>query len=448
MNFYKLLFTIALPIIIQNFFSSFVNVLDTVMVGQLGAVEIAAVGLGNQIFFVMNTVMFGIASGGSIFVAQFWGRRDMKSLKETLGIMITISMIVTLFFASMAGFFPEVCLSIYTKDPAVIAKGAEYLRPVSISYLFIGAGFAWAHAERSTEHVKVPMIATGISVVLNGILNFIFIFGVNISGKQIVPVMGIRGAAIATVISRFAETAILISVPFIKKYEIVGVFKDYLLHYAGFLKKYLKITLPVLINESLWSFGISMQNSIFAHAGTDIIAAFNIRGVIDNLVWVYFIGTGNAAAIIIGKKIGETKYDEARTLAKRMARFMFLSGVGLSLLMIPLSFTLKYFFNVDSEIIKMAMNMLYIIIPFYPFCALDMCMVVGVCRSGGDTVYAALMDVGFMWLISLPLGALGVHLGWSYWILFICIHIEDILKAIAGLLRLHSGKWLHNVTIS
>lgn len=447
MDFYRTVFKIALPIIMQNFLTSFVNMIDTVMVGQLGAVEIAAVGLGNQIFFVMNTVMFGVVSGGSIFMSQFWGKKDISRLRQTMGITVALAFAVSMLFTVLAAFFPEKCLSVYTSDVSVILHGASYLRVVSPCYFFFGISMAFGHALRSTEHVNLPMAATGISVLVNAIGNAAFIFGVSIGGTQIIPTMGIQGAAAATVFSRIVETVILTAVPVIKKYEIIGKLRGYLLTDFSFLGKYARICLPVLINESLWGFGISMQNSIFAHAGTDVIAAFNIRGTIDNLVWVFFIGTGNAAAILIGKKIGERNYDGARLLANKMARFMPCCAAVLAPLMIPLSFLLPYFFNVQPHITRMAAQMLYLVIFFYPFCAFNMCMIVGVCRSGGDTVFASFIDAGFMWLIALPLGFIAVLVfHWPYWALFLCVHTEDILKATAGFIRLKSGKWLHDLT--
>ena len=449
MNFITTLFKIALPIIMQNFLSSFVNMLDNIMVGQLGSVDIAAVGLGNQIFFVMNIMMFGIVSGGSIFISQFWGKKDMDGLHRTMGITIGASAIVSVLFFCAATFAPEFCLRIYSKDELVIKAGAAYLRAVAPSYIFIGIGFAFAHALRSTERVKLPMYATGISVIVNGIFNFILIFGVKINGSQIIPAFGIVGAAVATVIARIIETAILIVVPYKKHYEIAASPKKFFAkHQAGFLLRYIKICLPVLLSETLWGTGISMQSSIFAHAGTTVIAAFNITNTISNLIWTFFIGCGNATAIIIGKKIGEDKLDDAKSLAKKLTYFMIAAAVVLALLLIPLALTLNFFYKVEPEVIHMAQVFLYITVLLYPLFAINMSMVVGVCRSGGDTIYGMIMDTGFMWVIALPLGFCAVsfwHL--PFWGIFLCIHTEDICKSIMGLLRLHSGKWLHNLTV-
>lgn len=447
MGFFSSLFNIALPIILQNFLSSFVNMLDTIMVGQLGSIDIAAVGLANQLFFVMSVILFGVVSGGSIFITQFWGKKDLNAVHRTFGITIIFSIVVSLIFTFAALVFPEVCLRIYSSDVEVIQRGSVYLRYVAPSYLVMGIGFAFAHACRSTEHVRLPMVVTGISVIINGVMNYLLIFGISIGGKVILTPRGIIGAAIATDIARFVEFALLIIIPYAKKYEIAVNPRRFFVRQPGFFSKFLKIVIPVLFNESLWGIGASLSSSIFGHAGTEVIAAFNITNTTSNLIWTFFMGCGNATAIILGKKIGEHKYDEARSLAKKYAAFLGCTGAGLGLLLIPLSFALPLFFNVEPEVIRIAQVFLYLVTLFYPMNAMNMFFVVGLCRSGGDTIYALLMDTGFMWLISIPLGFCAV-LFWHlpFWAVFLCVHTEDLLKLTFGLKRLRSGKWLHDLT--
>ena len=448
-SFLSSLFKIAVPIILQNFLSSFVNMLDTIMVGQLGSVDIAAVGLANQIFFVMTIVLFGISSGGSIFIAQFWGKKDMDGVHRTIGITVSASFIISLVFFCAGTFIPEICLKIYTKDAEVLSRGAFYLRTVAPSFLFTGTGVAIAHAARSTERVKLAMYATGISVVVNGVLNYLLIFGVKTGGGVLIPAMGIKGAAIATVIARVIEFSILITVPYAKKYEIAVSPSKYFKKQSGFIARYIRICVPVLLNESLWGIGCSMQSAIYGHAGTSVIAASNITTTISNLIWTFIIGCGNAAAILIGKKIGEHKHTEARTLENRLTFFMIASAACIALLLIPLGFALKFFFNVEPEVIHMAKVMLFMTAAFYPLWAINMIVVVGVCRSGGDTIFALVLDIGFMWVISLPLGFCAVtfwHL--PYWVVFLCIQSEHFFKSTFGLLRLKNGKWLHDVTVN
>lgn len=447
MNFLGTLFSIALPIILQNFLNSFVNMLDTIMVGQLGSIDIAAVGLGNQIFFVMNIMIFGVVSGGSIFISQYWGKKDMNGVHRTMGIIMTAGFIISLIFFCAATFFPQICLKVYTNDIEVIEKGCGYLRAVAPSYLLIGIGFPLSQALRSTEKVKLPMFATGFSVIINGILNYLFIFGIKFGNTQILAPHGIIGAAVATDIARVLELIILVGIPISKHYEIIAPLNHYFTRQTGFIPRYIKVAIPVFINESLWGIGTSLQSSIYAHAGTDVIAAFNITSTISNLIWTFFIGSGNAAAIIIGKKIGEGFCDDARLLAKKCTGFMAGSGFCLGLLLIPLSFLLKYFFKVEHEVIHMAQTFLFIMAFLYPLFATNMCTVVGVCRSGGDTIYALIMDVGFMWAISIPLGFLAVSV-WNipFWAIYLILNIENLFKTAMGVARLHSGKWLHDLT--
>lgn len=442
------LFKIAVPIILQNFLNSFVNMLDTIMVGQLSSTDIAAVGLGNQIFWVMSIVLFGVVSGGSIFISQFWGKQDMAGVHRTFGITLAAAIFVSIFFFAAGFFAPEFCIRIYSEDPKVITKGAEYLKIVSISYLFIGLSIAIGNALRSTERVKLPMFATVISAALNGILNLILIFGIKTGDSEIIPAFGICGAAAATVFSRIVEFLICLIIPYVKKYEIASSVSNYFSHQTGFLPKYIRICLPVLLNESLWGIGTSLQNSIYGHAGTDILASYNITNTITGLIWTFFIGCGNAAAILIGKKIGEGNHPQAIKLANKLTVFMILSGIVLGLLLIPLSYTLKFFFNVEPEVIEMAKVFLWLLVFFFPLWSINMITVVGICRSGGDTIYAFILDVGFMWLISLPLGFCAVML-WHlpYWAILLCVQSEYIFKSIMGLARLKGAKWLHDVTV-
>ena len=446
------LFKIALPIILQNFLSSFVNMLDTIMVGQLGSVDIAAVGLGNQVFFVMNLMVFGAVSGGSIFISQFWGKKDFEGIHRTTGIMLCVSVAITLFFTIVASVIPEYCLRLYSKDPDVIKKGADYLRAVAPSYLFFGLSFAFANAERSTEHVTLPAIATICSVIVNAVLNYILIFGIKATGADgnsivIIKAYGVTGAAIATVFSRIVEALIVFVFAYVRKYEVAVAPSKFFVKQPGFLSKYVKICIPVLINESLWGIGISMQSSIFAHSGTDVIAAFNINSTVSNLLWPICLGCGSATAILVGKTIGQGKYKEAEKLAKNLCALITLIALILGLLLIPLTKVLPFIFKVESEVIAMASVFLIMKAAVYSLDSFNMCSVVGVFRSGGDTIFALLMDVGLMWVVALPLGWLAV-LVWHfpYWAVYACILIEPLCKAVLGFIRLMSGKWLHDVT--
>lgn len=438
---FKSLFVIALPIILQNLMQSTVNMLDTLMVGQLGSVEIAAVGLGNQIYMLLNMVLFGISSGGAIFIAQFWGKKENSGIWKMEGVMFSFSIVIALIFTFASVFFPKFLIGLYSKDFHVIEIGARYLRIVAFSFPFFAMSFAFSMALRSTEHVKLPMVATMISLVLNAILNYLLIFGIGFF-----PSLGIVGAAIATCISRIVECFILFIVAYSKKYEVASSVKN-LFSFTFFeVRKFIKIAFPVIINEAIWGLGTSMHSLIMGRTSTEAISAFNITGTISQITWVFFIGVGNAAGIIIGKKIGEGNESEARKYANTLSWFMPVMAIFIGLLLIPISKFLPFMFNVEANILVQAKMMLMILMCCYPLNAFNMCWVVGICRAGGDTVFAAIIDVCFMWIIAIPLAACVAYFtNVQPYIIYICLLSEQIFKAIVGFYRIKSGKWLHNV---
>ncbi len=438
---FKSLFVIALPIILQNLMQSTVNMLDTLMVGQLGSVEIASVGLGNQIYMLLNMVLFGISSGGAIFIAQFWGKKENSGIWKMEGVMFSFSIVIALIFTFASVFFPKFLIGLYSKDFHVIEIGARYLRIVAFSFPFFAMSFAFSMALRSTEHVKLPMVATMISLVLNAILNYLLIFGIGFF-----PSLGIVGAAIATCISRIVECFILFIVAYSKKYEVASSVKN-LFSFTFFeVRKFIKIAFPVIINEAIWGLGTSMHSLIMGRTSTEAISAFNITGTISQITWVFFIGVGNAAGIIIGKKIGEGNETEARKYANTLSWFMPVMAIFIGLLLIPISKFLPFMFNVEANILVQAKMMLMILMCCYPLNAFNMCWVVGICRAGGDTVFAAIIDVCFMWIIAIPLAACVAYFtNVQPYIIYICLLSEQIFKAIVGFYRIKSGKWLHNV---
>lgn len=437
-GFYSSLVAIAIPISLQALLQNFVNMLDTIMIGQLGSIEIAAVGLGNQIFFILNMILFGITSGGGVFIAQFWGKKDLAGIRKSLGLMTLIAFVVSFIFTIVCLLIPNQLIRLYSPDPQVIKVGGNYLRFVCLSYVPTAISFSITLALRSTERVKLPLVCTSISLFTNLITNYLLIF---------VAGLGVIGAAIATVISRIIELVILSTWSYSHKYEICGKLKELLEFNRYFIVKFLKIAFPVIINETFWGLGTSVYNAIFAHAGTNAFTAYSITGTISQLTWVFCMGFGNGIGVLIGKRIGEKKIDEAKIYAKRSMWFMPLIGAFVGVFLVPLSKLLPVFFNVDQEIIKTATAILMILIFVYPFNSFCMNWIVGVCRAGGDTVFSAVAEIVVLWCVAIPLGyvaAFVLHLPAPMIYLFFCS--ESIAKAIIGAIRVLSGKWLHEVT--
>ena len=437
-GFYTSLFTIAIPISLQALLQNFVNMLDTVMIGRLGSVEIAAVGLGNQIFFILNMILFGITSGGGVFIAQFWGKKDLSGIRRSLGLMTLIAAFVAVVFTVLGLFIPHQLIRIYSPDPGVVRVGGEYLRLACLSYIPTAISFSFTLALRSTERVKLPLVCTSVSLLTNAGANYLLIF---LAG------LGVKGAAIATVFSRLVELIILLSWTYSHGYEICGKLRELLSFDWSFVFKYLKIAFPVIVNETFWGLGTSVYNGIYAHAGTDSFTAYSITGTISQLTWVFCMGFGNGIGVLIGKLIGEKKMDEAKGYALRSMWFMPLVGAVVGVLLLPLSKLLPFLFNVEPEIIKMATQILMILILLYPFNSFCMDWVVGVCRAGGDTVFSAVGELIVLWGVAIPLGyvaAFVLHLPAP--MIFLFLSSESIVKSIVGAIRVLSGKWLHEVT--
>ncbi len=440
-DFLSKLFALALPIILQNFINSFVNILDTIMIGRLGSVEIAAVGLGNQLFFLLNLLLYGIASGGMVFTAQFWGKKDLPGLRKAFGISMILSLFFSTIFTVLCITMPEQILSLYSNDIAVIKLGAKYLRLSALCFIPFSISFIFMFTLRSIEQVKITVVITFISFSLNLVLNAVLIFG--LFGF---PRLGVRGAAIATVIARLVELFLFISITKIKKYPILGKIKEHLAFDIRFLKIFFIVVTPVIISESIWSLGMTFHHKIFAGINTFSYAAFNIGNTVAQLIWVIFVGLANAISVLIGKKIGEGNYDEAKNYAYRIAFLSPILAVIIGSLLIPIACSLPFIFNVEPEVTKIAKQLLFILVAIYPIKVFNVTMVIGVIRAGGDTRFGVLYDACIMWIFSIPLAFyLSRYTSVSTWLVYACLFTDEPIKLILGIWRLKSGKWLRAV---
>jgi len=442
-KFYRDLFILALPIMLQQLVNSMVGMLDTIMVGRLGTVEIAAVGLANQIFFLYELLLYGICSGAAIFTAQFWGKKDISGIRKNMGLCLTISLAAAALFFLPSMIMPQTLIGIYSRDEAVIEAGAAYLRAVSPSFIPFAVSMVFGLTLRSVERVRLAFVVALIALFVSGTLNFLFIFG---AGP--IPAMGVVGAARATLISRIIQAVILVAVSYAKKYVPAASLKELFSFDRHYIRQFFPVTMPVILNEMFWSLGITMQHLIFARASTDAVAAVNIVNTISMLTWVVFIGLASSIAVLIGKKIGEQDEKGARDYASKTVRFVPLLAAFAAILLFPVSFLFPFVFNVNPETLTLAFQMFIILCCAYPFRSFNMCMVVGVCRAGGDTVFCAFYDITLLWVLTVPLMALmSFVFGAPVWLLYFIIGAESPLKALIGLWRFKSGKWLRNATI-
>ncbi|MBC8533791.1 MATE family efflux transporter [Yeguia hominis] len=431
---------LTLPISMQFLVASAVNLADVIMLGRLGDEQVAAAGAANQIFFLLNLISFGIFSGASVFLAQFWGAKDVRNTRRTIGMMYILGITAALLFTVGAIFLPRTLINFYAHEASVIDYGAGYLSIVGISYVPTVIGFALSVVCRSTGNMKLPTFTSVLSMMINIVGNAILIFG--LLGA---PALGVNGAAIATVIARTVECAVLVF--FIYRHKMAGAatFRELFCFDRMFVRRYVKTTAPVLINETLWSIGTSLYSVAFGLLGTNAVAAVQIANTIAQMLLVFVRGAGNAAAIMIGNKIGAGKEEEAFADSKRFMILMLVIGSVVCVAVILLRPLILSIYNVSDETLQFANELLLLhgltTIPD----SINMLVIVGVCRSGGDTKFACLLDTLSVWLLGMPLGFLGVYLGFPLWAVFLCVSTEKIAKPILGIPRVYSKKWINNV---
>jgi putative MATE family efflux protein len=441
-TYFKTLMRIAVPIASQHFITSSLNAVDVIMIGQLGETAVAAVGLANQVFFLLILLLFGISSGAAMFTAQFWGKEDIESIHKVLGIGLMLGIASSLLFSFAALVFPEFILSIYSKDPAVIALGSTYLRRVALSYVFTSITFSFASVLRSTENVKLPMFVSIVALSINTVLNYLLIFG-NFG----FPKMGVEGAAIATLIARSLECVTLLTLTYRLRTPVAARLSELLGFNRDFILRYLRIALPVMFNEMMWSLGITVYNIVYARIGTESIAAVNISATIENMAFVLFIGISNAAAIMIGKRIGANEEDKAFIYGRRTLILGMVGAVLVGLIILVGKDAILSLYQI-SETARLYASMILTITSFVLWIRVsNMIMIVGIFRSGGDTRFSFILDVGSVWLVGVPfalIGAFVFHL--PVYGVVLMIMAEEVVKMLIGFWRFSSRKWINNLT--
>ena len=442
--FLKAMIAIALPIALQNLITSSLNMVDTLMISSLGEASIAAVGLANQIFFFYSVINFGIHSGSSIFISQYWGKRDTKNIKRVLGISLFLTTIVGLIFTMAGFFFPRLIMNIFTHEEEVVRLGASYLKIVSLSYLITGVSFAYSIALRSTGRPKVPMMISGISFITNTVFNYLLIFG-----KFGFPALGVKGAAIGTLLARIIEIVFLFYVVYRQVGPLTATVKDLMDWDKSFIKRYIDTISPVIINETFWSLGQIMYSIAYARIGKEATAAVQLTTTIQNIFFVLVRGLANACAVIIGNKIGRGEDDEAvYDYALKFLSISTVVGIVLGGIMaLTPDLTLKIFNNLEPEVYKSAKYLLIFMGLTFFIRSFNSTSIVGVLRGGGDTRYSMFLEMGAVWLIGVPLGFLGsLVFKYPVYIVFLLVTLEEVVKLIISIPRIISRKWIKPLT--
>ena len=440
-EFIKMVFRTAFPIAMQSFLASAVNLIDVVMIGSLGDDAVAAAGGANQIFFLLNLMLFGIHSGASVFLSQFWGTRDLKNVRRTMGMMYLLSAVAVTLFSLGAILAPRLLVGFYVHEEPALTMGASYLRIVGFSYPVTALSMILAMVCRCTGDVSIPTRASMLSIGLNVGLNAVLIFG--LCGF---PALGLEGAAIATSIARTAECLFLLLIVYKNKLPGAAKFKELFAFDREFVTHYIKTAWPVLLNEVLWSTGVSLYSVAYGLLGTEALAAVQIANTAIQLLFVFTRGLSNACGIFIGRTVGAGDRETAIDYGYRFAFLLPTAGLITGLVMIAIHPLFLMLYRVSPETLAMAKSLLILQAVMGILKADSMGLVVGIFRAGGDTMFACLLDTGTVWLVGVPLAFLGVWLGAPLWVVALLIACDDIAKVSIGFVHLFRENWVKNVT--
>ena len=438
-KFLNAMLKLAAPIMLQNLIFSSLNLVDGVMIGQLGESAVAAVGIANQIFFLVSLLFFGIGSGSAIFAAQYWGRKDTERIQSVLGLSLLMSIGGAVLFSLVAILLPVQVISIYSKDPAVISQGSVYLQIVAFSYVVTAITNSFAFVLRSTENVKLPLLTSLVALSLNTLMNYGLVLG-NFG----LPSLGVKGAAIATIVSRLIEVVLLLLIIYRRKLPVAAKLPALLNFKILSIKKFFNTTLPVIATEIIWSFGITTYNMVYARIGTESIAAVNIAGTLDRIIFVVFIGMGNACAIMIGNRIGAQENELATDYAKKYLLLGAIGASALGLIMFLFVTPLLSFYKVSAATIDLTVKLIGLMALSLPVRSLNLILLIGVLRAGGDTRVAFFIDAGSVWVVGVPMAFIGAYvLGLPVHWVYLMVLADEAVKLVFGLYRFFSQRWIN-----
>lgn len=442
-QFYKMVFALVLPIALQNLINVGVTAADVIMLGMVGETALSAGSLANQVSFILNLLMFGMSSGAAVLTAQYWGKKDTVTIEKILGISMRLAIVAGLVFMAAALLIPRQLMFIFTREEEIIAAGIPYLRVVAFSYLLMAVNMTYLNLMRSVERVLIGMITYAVSLGVNVVLNAIFIFG--LFGC---PAMGTAGAALGTTLARVTEFIIILI--YNKKFNDILNIRLKLLAVKDrqLTRDFIRYASPVIMNELAWGCGMAMLSAMMGHLGSAAVAAHSVTQTSRQLAMVVSMGLAGAAAIVLGKTIGEGNEKLARIQAGRFVKMAAVLGVagGLFILLIVRPAVLN-FMVMTPQASRYLGYMMFILAYFCFFQSLGTIFIVGIFRAGGDTRIGLVLDLTGLWGCAVFLGSIAAFLlKWPVPAVYVVISFDEIVKLPFSVKRYLSGKWLKNIT--
>ncbi|MCF0136250.1 MAG: MATE family efflux transporter [Lachnospiraceae bacterium] len=434
---------LALPIMIQNLIGTLVQAADTIMLGYVSQEAMAAASLANQYAFVLLCFNYGMSTASSVLCAQYFGRKDMKTIERVLGLATRLSLVISLAFFLLGVLVPEGIMRLLSSSPETIRLGSEYIRWVSISYVFTGISSVYVSALRSVRKVVLPSVIYAVSLAVNVIMNAVFIFG--LLGA---PKLGVVGVAIGTVIARAVE--LLICLVYSTLGKSIRIRVRYIFTKAGvLLKDFLKIGVPAVMNDIVWSLATTVFAAILGHIGDDMVAANAVAMTVVNVGAISSRGFANATTIVISNTLGENDIPAAKVYARRMlimTLVVALAGCGVILALRP--FIMSYYADKLSAVAVRYLGSILIMTTWRLVGeGLNTAWICGCFRGGGDARFGMIVDTVFMWGVAVPLMALAAYvlklppLG-----VYLVMSLDEMYKMPAVFIHYRKFNWLNNIT--
>ncbi len=440
--FMKAALVVAVPLMLQQLITGSVNLIDNLMVGQLGDYAIGGVAAVNRYYMIATFGTNGLVAAASIFIAQYYGANDPQHMKQSFRFAIDSAMIVMIVFSFLGAFFPSVIVGFFTNDPNVIEFGVNYLRVAALSFLPYGISLAISNSIRSVGETKIPFYISAIAVVVNTILNYCFIFG-----KFGFPNMGVVGAALATYIARIVELILYLVALKLGDYQFKTRVFDLLKMSRHLIERILVKAAPLALNEVLWSFGMAMLYKFYATRGPEVLSGYSIASTVGDLFFILFGGMAAATTVLVAQKLGAGELDKAKDNAYKLLGFSVILSFFFGVMMFLTSFIVPYLYS------KVSMEAKYTAVTFLQIqaCLFWIYMIVTQCyfilRAGGDMKHTLILDSVFMWTINIPLVAIiTYYTNLPIFVLYLIGQSTDVVKMFLAFHLIKKEKWVNNLT--
>ena len=440
-SFYRSLVTLAVPISLQNLVTFAVSFADNVMIGSLGDDAISGVYIGGQLQSVLQMFVGGIEGAILILAAQYWGKKDTQSIRKVVSIGIKFALAVGLLSSLVAVLFPQWVIRAFTTEPGVIQEGAAYVQIVGFTYLFFSVSQVMIAAMRSVETARIGLYISCMALVINVCLNYVFIFG-----HVGFPAMGVRGAALATLVSRILEMCVGVGYVFFVDKKLRFGLKDLLHTDRQLLRDFIRYGLPVIGGQVVWAINSLANTKILGYYSAGVIAAASITGMLHNLVYVWMNGMSSAVGIITGKTVGAGQYEKMKEYSKTVQMIFLFVGLisGAAVFLARDGFISLY--NASPEAQAYSRQFINVIsVTIIGTCYQAACLF-GLVKSGGDISFVFKNDTIFVFLVVIPSSLLAMWLGAPPWVVFACLKCDQILKCFVAIVKINRYNWMKNLT--